>query len=77
MSGLKLITPSAADEARHALENAIVKIGGVANTLFSLGQLRDDGDHLVGTVAYLSNVLRDHYDAAYAAFGEIYGLDKG
>jgi hypothetical protein len=65
-----------AHDHRHDLETALIKIGGVVDVLFSLGHL-DSDDHLVKTVAYLSNVLDDHKEAAYHAFCKIYRLDAG
>ena len=59
-----------APDHRHDLETALIKIGGVADVLFSLCHLNGD-DHLVTTVAYLSNVLRDHKEAAESAFCKI------
>jgi hypothetical protein len=65
-----------APDHRHDLETALIKIGGVADVLFSLGHLNAD-DHLVTTAAYLSNVLKDHQEAAYRAFCKIYRLEEG
>ena len=65
-----------APDHRHDLETALIKIGGVVDVLFSLGNLNSD-DHLVKTVAYLSNVLDDHKEAAERAFCKIYRLNDG
>jgi hypothetical protein len=63
-----------APDYRHDLETALIKIGGVADVLFSLGHL-DSDDHLVTTAAYLSNVLQDHKEAAERAFCKICRLE--
>jgi hypothetical protein len=65
-----------APDHRHDLETALIKIGGVADVLFSLGNLNAD-DHLVTTAAYLSNVLKDHKEAAERAFCKMVRLDEG